>query len=159
MSDNIPTPVENDPLAVPAGEVNTSIPVLRGNKTYKMEIRNPSIHSKEQDDGTTTQSIRIALHTTKEEEATSGELISEGFPVFTYLGITETEDNTMDKIRRNLSGVLKAVFGPTTNKTARDLINNPMILDGQLANVKIDVSPAKGGFPESNRVSRWIPAA
>lgn len=81
---------------------------------------------------------------------------------FHRIGISETTGDddkrprTIKDIGADLAMVLKACG--MTNKSPRDLINNPSILDGQNVMVKVGLNKASGTFPESNSF-KFVPAA
>ncbi|WP_460988757.1 hypothetical protein, partial [Staphylococcus aureus] len=67
-----------DPLATPAGDVDTSMPRLMPDKLYNMEIT--EVVSKTNDAG--TEMLKITLKTVKDESDAEGKPLSKGFPLF-----------------------------------------------------------------------------
>lgn len=145
-----PEPV-NDPLAMPASEVDTRFPRLQPDRVYRMSIASATLDKSEKTGG---EMVTLKLATTKDEMDTDGKVLHAGFSLFHRIGVTPTEKRDGKSIARDLALVLKAVAKTTT--TPRDLINNPEMLKDQIVDVKIGIQPAKDGYPESNKVSSFV---
>ncbi len=141
---------EADPLAEPAGSVDTSIPRLAPDKLYNMEVT--AAETKTNDAG--TQMVAITLKTVKDESDHEGKPINAGFPVKHNFVCSPTGNLTTDMIKRSGASILKAA--QLGSITIRDFINNPSIVVGKIVCVKIGNRKASGGYPEQSEVKSWV---
>lgn len=137
-----------DPLAMTAGEVDTSFPLIRNDTLCNMEVLKAE---KNLNESKGTESIKFTLITTKEELDSNNQPLRVGFPVYSYLGITPNEKYPVESIKKNGATILKACGLPTAS--VRDLINNPAIVVGKVVMVKVKVNAPQGSFPASNSVN------
>lgn len=98
--------------------------------------------------------LTVKLQTTKDYTDTDGKPLREGFTGYTRIGLTPSDESegkrprTNKNIAEDLGMLLKAVG--MGEKTPRDLLNTPSMLEGQIVDMKVTVLPEKGGFPASN---------
>lgn len=150
MADAVPASADVDPLATPAGEVDTRFPRLQPDRVYRLTI---SATKEVSDKG--NDMIVCKLQTTKDEVDTDGRTLHTGFPVFHRIMVTPTDKRTVKDIARDCALLLKAIG--KSNITPKQLIDDPTtILNGQLVDAKIGIQKAKDGFPEANVVSSFV---
>lgn len=150
----------DDPLAMPASEVDTRFPRLQPDRVYRMSIAEAS-KSKVKD--SEREMIVLKLVTTKEEIDTDGKTLHPGFSVFHRIGVTVTkEDKALDlkertgkDIARDVAIVLKAI-GKGTTAPITAINETETVFKDQIVDVKIGMNKAKDGYPESNKVSQFI---
>ncbi len=141
---------EVDPLNMPAGGVDTSMPKLV-EKLYVMTIAEAKSQTNEQ---TQKTSIRIVLKTIDEQRSTDGDVVNAGYPVYDYFGYTPSEKYSNADIAKKGAGILKACG--LKDVTVRDFINNPSIINDKTVTVKLGLRKEEGSFPASNTVKTWI---
>jgi len=141
---------EIDPLAVSAGAVDTKFPVLVG-ALYDMVIAEPKVGRNAADTGDV---LVVKLKTTAEARDKNGDVVNPGFPVYHRIGLTPTPEYDVEKIKKNVASLAQAAG--LTNVTIRDIINNPMQLDGIIVRCKVTVQPEKNGFPENNKIGGFV---
>lgn len=144
--------VEQDPLAVPAGGVDTSMPKLMP-KLYVLEVFEAK-KNVNQESG--KESVRMVLKTIQESQSTDGDVVNAGFPLYYYFAHTPTEKYTPADIAKNGAIILKALG--LKDVSVRQFIDNPEIVVGKQATVKVDIRKAEGSFPESNVIKQWVEA-
>lgn len=141
---------EIDPLAMNAGDVDTSMPLLVPEKLYNMVCS--KVDSKTNDKG--VGMLKITLKTTKDEMDTLNNTVNAGFPVFENFVYTPTGELTLAQIAKSGANILKA-FGLKTT-TIRDFINNPQIIADKVVCVKLKTRKEKDGYPASSQVGSWV---
>lgn len=141
---------EVDPLAMNAGDVDTSMPLLVPDKLYNLNCA--KVENKTNDKG--VGMLKITLKTTREEMDTLGNVINTGFPVFENFVYTPTGDLTIEQIKKSGAAILKG-FGLKTT-TIRDFINNPQMIVDKIVCVKIKTRKEKDGYPASSQVGSWV---
>lgn len=150
------TSAEADPFAEDVSKVDTSFPVLKGDKVYRFEITNPvrSVTKKTADRPPDEQEemITVELKTTQDAKSTKGIVIHPGYVVFHRVMITPTKDRSVDNIKRDLAEVGKAAG--LKGVTARQLMDDCGMLSGKIVDAKVTVEPEKDGFPEKNAIKR-----
>lgn len=152
--------VEVDPLSQAAKDIDTSFPVLMGDRILRMTIvAATKAATKEHAD---RESLTLKMKTAKDATLSDGKTAKAGFTCYKRVGLSETaaegdkNARTFKEINRDLALVLKAVG--MADKSPRDLVNNPSIIDGQVVDVRVGISPARGSFPESNTFTFVLPA-
>jgi len=145
---------EADPLAMPAGEVDTRFPRLAPDKIYRMIIRSPEVSASKANDQ--VNRLTFKLETTTEARDTEGGVLHVGFKINHGLNVTPSGERDVNAIAKDCALILKAVEGATTKTSPRQLIDNPGILADKVVDVKVGLQKAKDGFPESNRVVSFV---
>jgi hypothetical protein len=142
---------EADPLAMPAGEVDTRFPrLLEG--VYTLAIRSPEVN-----EGKSNPDARLftfKLETTQDGRDTDGNPLYKGFKWTHRINVAPVGDRTVEDIKKDMAVFLKSAG--MDKVTIRDVINNPSLVEGKLVKAKVTISKASGGFPESNN-ARFLP--
>ena len=139
-----------DPLATPAGGVDTSIPKLAPDKLYVMTIA----EAKKRTNDTGTEMVAITLKTTQDAQSTDGDVINPGFPVFHNFVCSPTGKLTVDMIKKAGASILQAANMKDT--TIRQLIDDPSILVDKIVTVKTGIRKESGSYPATNEVRTWV---
>ena len=138
-----------DPMAVAAGEVDTSFPRL-AEGIYTMVIRNPSLRPPNEKG---TEVMEMKLETTKPARDTEGNELHVGYKITHYVaGTTEKRDKVA--LAKDLAFILKSAGLPKT--TPGELWANPSLIADKLVQVKVAIQKERDGYPESNRVKQFI---
>lgn len=116
-----------------------------------MIIRNPE--KKTNDKG--TEMLNLSLETTKEAMDTDGKVLHPGFK-FKHRFVGPTGDRTVEALAKDLAMFIKAVEGPKSATTPRQIWDNPSVYEGKPVDVKVGIQKEKDGFPESNVVKAWV---
>ena len=151
---------EVDPLSQAAGGVDTSFPLLAGDRILRMSISKATHGPSKTDE--TRNVLTLKMKTEKEAALNDGKTAKPGFTCYKRISTSQSEKTAENEgrsnkdIARDLALVLKAVGKPEVSPRA--LMNDPTILDGQVVDVRVGVSPARGSFPESNTFSFVLPA-
>lgn len=145
---------EADPLAMPAGEVDTRFPRLAPDKIYRMVIRSPEVAAAKSNDQ--VNRLTFKLETTTEARDTEGGVLHAGFKFLHGINVTPSGERDANAVAKDCALLLKAVEGAATKTTARQLIDNPSIIADKVVDVKVGLQKAKDGFPESNRVTNFV---
>lgn len=140
-----------DPLAMPASEIDTRFPRLQPDRVYRMVLRSPE--KKTNDKG--TEMLNMKLETTVECIDTDGKTLHPGFK-FTHRIVGASGDRDLNAVAKDLALLMKAVYGPKTTMTARQIWDNPADLEGKPVDVKVGIQKEKDGYPESNVVKSWV---
>lgn len=141
---------EADPLMQAAGDVDTSMPRLKPDKLYNMEIAD--VTSKTNDEG--TGMLKITLKTVKDETDATDKPLNKGFPLFYNWVYTPVGELTVDMIKRSGASILKACgLGREPISALRDNLD---LIKGKIVCVKVGTRKAKDGYPESSEVRQWV---
>lgn len=157
---------EQDPLSMAAGGIDTTFPVLAGDRIIQFQIAAcRKVPVKDKPD---RFNLEFKIKTTKDAMLNDGRTAHAGFSGFKRISVSTSEpseDTTTGKksagrtskdIAKDLAMALKACG--RVDLSPRQLIDNPEVLDGILVDMKIGINPAKNNFPESNSFSFVIPA-
>ena len=146
-------PVDSsDPFDVPAGDTDTDFPLLaQGVKT--LEITEVSKDESKKTPGTFM--LTMVLKTMEEYEDTKGDTLSKGYPVYHRITITPSEKRDAKRISKDIAILLKAIGRPQL--TPRQVINDPNLLVGGIANCKVIVTKETDEFPSANAIKAFIP--
>lgn len=99
-----------------------------------------------------TTSLKITMKTTEDHRAVgTGDTLHKGFPVFHYLGLTPSPEFTKEKIQRSIALFLDAT--PFTAVLPLEQFEEKKPVIG----LQLQIAPEKNGFPESNKVKKWVP--
>lgn len=151
---------EVDPLSQAAGGVDTSFPLLAGDRILRMSIAKCSHGPSKTDESRNV--LTIKMKTEKEAALDDGKTAKPGFTCYKRISTSPSEPKegsdgrTNKDIARDLALVLKAVGKPDVSPRA--LLDNPEQIEGQVVDVRVGVNPAKGSFPASNTFSFVLPA-
>lgn len=154
---------EVDPLAEAAGGVDTSFPVLMPDRKLRFECSSCVKAPSKTDPSRET--LTITLKTTTDTSFQNGKPCRAGFKIFKRYGVTptppsgESDGRTIEAIKKDLSFVLKSFFGANTTVSARDLLNNPSMLEKRPVDGKTGIEKGSGGFPDKTSVTFIIPAS
>lgn len=158
-SDSATTAQEVDPLSEAAGGVDTSFPILAGDRIVRFEVVKTTVQKKEE---TGNEFMVLKMKTQKEVALDDGKTAKPGFTCYKRIMITVTppteqsEGRTIDAIKKDLSLALKCIGKPEVS--AREFINNPSLFDGQVIDMKVGIQPAKGSYAASNTFAFVLPA-
>jgi len=141
---------EVDPLAMNAGDVDTSMPLLVPDKLYNLNCAKAEV--KTNDKGVSM--VKITLKTTREEMDTTNNAIHPGFPVNENFVFTPTGELTLEQIKKQGAIILKA-FG-LHKTTIREFVSNPEMIVDKIVCVKIKTRKEKDGFPAQSAVGSWL---
>jgi hypothetical protein len=150
--------VENDPLSVAAGGVDTSYPVLSPDRLLRFEVKSAK---KVRNEEKATEHIELKLKLLKESTFTDGKPAREGYVVTERVGITPSEKYDIEAIKKGLAKWLQGVLGiAEANKVSlRQFVDNPSILDGKVFDGKTSIRKDKSGnFPDQSGVTPVPPA-
>src|SRR5438445_9598421 len=103
-------PKEADPVDAPAGG-DISMPLLK-EKVYRMTVKaidKIGVKSEEAPEG--AEQFKVTWATTEEELDVRDEVISAGWPVYQYIGITPYGKQTKANIKRNIDTLVQACVG------------------------------------------------
>ncbi len=145
-----PSPVD-DPLAMPAAEVDTRFPRLQPDRIYRFNIE--SAETTTSDKG--VEMLSIAFATTKEEIDTDGKVLHPGFKLFHRVVTSPTGKMDIEMIKKNLGILLKGLGKDKV--PMRQIVSNPEQLVGMIVDAKVGIQKAKDGYPESNKIVSFIP--
>jgi len=145
---------EADPLDTPCNDVDTSMPKLQPGRVYRMEIRKSTVGPAKKDPS--RQTLTIELRTTEDAVSTDGKPIHKGYPIYDRRSITPSDKMDLGAIAKGIATIVKATDLVNSGVTARQIINDPSMLDGKLVDVKTKIVPESDGFPESTGISQYI---
>lgn len=152
-----------DPLAEAAGGVDTSFPVLMGDRVLELECVSCKKALSKSDPSGQRETLTIVVKTVTDATFRDGKKANPGVKIYKRYGVTVTppsgdsEGRTIDNIKKDLSLLLKSFYGPKTTVTARDLLNNPAMLEGKRVMGRVDVEKGTGGYVDKNTVQFRIP--
>lgn len=153
------TAPEVDPLAMPSSEINTDFPLLKPDKIYEFIVRDCTLDdAKSADAPPGAKNLVVKLVTAKDEVDVNNSTLGSGFPITKWIPTYAVGRLTIDNVRRSLGEFIKAVLGPSSKVTPRDLLNNPSMFNGRPIKGKVSISKDKtGAYPDSNSVRFVIP--
>ena len=136
--------------------VDTSMPVIAANPPilHAFDLADVTIQSK--DDG--SQSVKITAKTTTELRSTKGDMISAGWPLYSYIGLTERvgrpgkEDYTKDDIQRGLASFVLAVTGK------KEKFGDPKRFVGMKVYGRIKIKKGTDEYPGDSNSVTFVPA-
>lgn len=142
-----------DPLSQAAGGIDTNFPLLQDGTFMRFECREAKQTETQEKK---TKQITMKWVTTKEAVDQNNRSLNAGFPVYVRINAEATETRDVQQLARDWAQVLKAAGQPQVS--ARQVIDNPSLLVGMIADAKVAIFPEKNGFAASN-VLRWkLPA-
>lgn len=144
-----------DPLDTNVNDIDTSYPVIPAG-LYDLRVK--SVKREPTKDGT-GERLTIALELTAPTVSTTGQPINVGHQITHYVGITPKEatdgkrayGNT--EIAKSLASIAKAAG---ILCTPRDILSNPVILEGKTVRTKVGVSKETEEFSASNKVKDFV---
>lgn len=142
----------NDPLAMPAGEVDTRFPRIKDGTIGTFILR--SLEKKTNPEKG-TEGLSITLESTQEHEDTDGRPLAVGFKFRTRIN-GASGARTREALAKDLALFVKAVEGPATKTPLLSVWENPSMLDNKPVQLKVGIQKEQNGFPESNTVKTWI---
>ncbi len=143
---------ELDPLAMPAGEVDTRFPRIKDGTIADFILRN--LEKKvNQEKG--TEGLSITLESTTELVDTDGHALPIGFKFRTRIN-GASGARTREALAKDLAVFVKAVDGPGTKLQLLEVWNNPGALNDKPVRAKVGIQKEQNGFPESNTVKTWV---
>ena len=150
---------EEDPLAMPAGSVDTSYPLLKGDKIYRFEISKlESVDAKKEGVPEGSQNLKISLATTQDERDTNGNVLHKGYVCTKYIPLYATGERTVADVRRDVATFIQAVEGRTSKTEMKAVRDNPDAFIGKPVDCKVGVSKGDSNFGPSNTI-RFVPGA
>jgi hypothetical protein len=162
MADEAPaTGAEVDPLSGAAsGWEAPKFPCLAPDRICRFKISKATKAPTK--DNPDRESLTLVLKTEKDYTDTEGKPLRAGFTGYKRIGVTPVAEEadkrprTWKNIGEDLGMVLKATG--MLDKSPRDLLNNPAIVEGQVVDCKVGLQKEKDGFPQSNTFSFVLPA-
>jgi hypothetical protein len=143
-----------DPMDVPSGEVDMSYPLLQPDRLLKMEIRRPAkVPGKKEG----TEVLLIPLVTTDDQTSTKGDLLHSGFKCTTRVALTPTKDYPQENVNKAVTRWMRSMGMPSDMRLRHFVDNIATLADNKVVVVKIGISPAKDGYPESNNFTPQVP--
>lgn len=150
--------VENDPLSEAAGGVNTDFPVLAPDRILRFSIAKCT---KETNTEKASESIKMKIRLESDNGTfQDGKSARKGFSFNHNIGITPTENYSIDDVKRNLAMWLKPLLGEEKAKTTslREFVNRPEMLEGLVFDGRTGIKKDKNGvYPPSTVVSPVTP--
>lgn len=147
--------LNTDPLAMPAGDVDTNRPRIKDGTVATFTIASAEKKVKIIDNERSSESIAIVLASTKELEDTTGAKLSPGFRFTARINGASGKRTNEDWVRE-LATCVKSIYGPKTTQSLREFWDNPNMAAGKPVDIKVKVQKEQNGFPESNTVGSWI---
>lgn len=148
---------EADPLATPAGAVDTSFPLIQPGQRHRLIIQKPRLEDSKTKEG--VKFLVFKLATTEPTKSTEGVTLHPGFGFLHRITIA-SPDRDVNDVKRDLALLLQAVEGPKTTTTLRALLDNVNMLDGKPVDAKVDISKSKDPqYSDSNSAKFEIPKA
>jgi len=168
MELNAQIPQEVDPLSgASSGFEAPKYPVLAADRIVRFEItkaiKDSVKEDKEKQVPNPREMLVLTLKTTKDYSDKDGKPLRQGFTVYKRIGLYEIKGNPDRRDR-----TLKDQIGPELaqllvccglgNRSPRELVTNPAIIEKALVDCKTSIVPPKDGYPESNNVV-FVPPA
>lgn len=155
--------VEVDPLSQASGGIDTSFPLIAPDRVCRFKISSAKKAPVKDAEKAAAghELLTLQLKTEKSYPDTDGKTLNAGFSVYHRISLTPTEGKdgksgrTIENIAKDLATLLKAVG--MVDKSPRQLLDNPSILEGQVVDCRVGVNKAQGNFPESNSIKFVIP--
>lgn len=157
---------EVDPLAGAAeGWEAPKFPLLAADRLVEMEIVECTKGLVKDEAGKQAgrESLTLKLKTVKDYPDKDGKPLRAGFTGFHRISITPISgdptkrDRTWKDIGADLSVLLKCCGMP--KRAPRELLNDPYIVLKSIVTMKTKITPAQGGYPESNSFTFVPPEA
>ena len=137
-----------NPLSTPVGDIDISRPIATA-ANYEMEIHEPKVANNKRQDG---RNLEIKWKNTRELKSTKGDVIAPKQLVLTqYFPLQATEKMTIKQVAQGIARLAKGI-GLPASITPNDIINNPSILSGKTALVKVGIKQETTEYPEGNEV-------
>ena len=144
-----------DPLDENLNNVDTSYPRIPF-ALYDMVIKDANVGPSKKEG---RQRLEFGVATTEETTSVTGDLLAAGLTIRHRVGITPHGDDgdgkeyTVEQIKKSLASITQAAG---VSCTARELIQNPTILNGKIVRVKIGIEKETTEFAEKNVVKAFI---
>jgi hypothetical protein len=137
-----------DPLATPVGDIDLSRPIAPPSN-YEMSIAEASVIPNKAQTG---RNLLLKWQNTKEIKSTKGDMMAvKQLTLSQYMGLQATEKKTAKAVAQDIARLAKGV-GLSASITPLDVINNPSILVGKLALVKVGHKQETSEYPEGNEI-------
>lgn len=149
-----------DPLDQSSDDIDISYPVVAGSD-YKMSVKEAKTEPNKDGDGTNLVTIwqnEDELTSTKGEKLVKGQLV-----LTSYVGLTVKPAGerggkmrkawTNDDIGKQITRLIRATGLGGKGIKPREIINNPTVLNGQVALVKVALRQETAEFPEGNQIT------
>jgi len=143
----------NDPLAMPAGEIDTRVPRIKDGTIGTFIIRNIE---KKVNPEKGTEGLVMSLESTQEHQDTEGNPLRVGFPIRNVRINGASGARTRESLARDLAMFIKAVEGPSSKTQPLAIWTDPSSYVNKPVQVKVGIQKEQNGFPESNSVKSWI---
>src|SRR6267378_1266572 len=136
------TQVQNDPLAVDAGDRDMiKYPLLQDGITMRFEIRDPKTEKTEDQTG---EVLVLPCYTTKDATSNTGDSLKAGFSVFMRLYVTVTDKVKAQDVINRVTPYALGCGIPKGTCQVRDIITDPKKwLDGKLFDAKVTIEPER----------------
>lgn len=163
--DDVGGGVASDPLDTDVGSIDTSFPrLMAGN--YELKC----LSAKREPAKKFGERLTLVFENIKAERSTTGTDIPPGkAKIFHYIGITpraaRTEPNPETGKLENFEEyttamIARSVAAPAKSArmtvTPRQILDNPAMLEGQIAFVKVGVQKETAEFGESNKIKEFL---
>lgn len=151
---------ENDPLAMPANELEEpKFPLLKeGIYTLVVRSNEEGEASKENEKtGIKSKMWILKLATTENKVSTEDQTVYAGAAVFHRFMLTATPEKSLKQLGEIAAMAIKAAYGNKEGlPSVRDCLANPSLMNDKLVQVKLGIKKGNDGYPDSNVVKNWI---
>lgn len=140
-----------DPLDTNVSDIDTSFPKIPAN-LYDLKIEKAE---KVPNSKGTGDNLKIALKTTTNIEAVTGEQLAAGsVTLFNNISLAETPKYTVESIKKNVAALAKAAG--LGSMTVRQILDDPQILVGKVVRAKVGIQKETDEYPESNNIKQFM---
>lgn len=172
--DNTNIDPNQDPMSQAASGLEApKFPVLAADRIYRFKIASAKIgatkDTAERPEDEQEKQLVLTLKTEKDYTDSEGLPLRKGFPVYHYIGITALPERqskkgtpirarSMQDVAADLGVLLRAVYGPNTTHTPREVVLNAAMLEDQIVDCKVGIRKGEGTYNDSNTVKFVQPA-
>lgn len=155
---------DEDPLAMPAGSVNTDYPLLKSGGIVRFEVQKMElVDAKSEEAPEGAKNLKISLATAGEERSMSGEVLHKGHVTSKYIPLYESGKYTKEDMRRNVATFIQAIYGKEGAKAVpmaavRDENKYEELFIGRPIDAKVGIQEDKtGAYGPSNTLRFIVP--
>lgn len=140
------TIITSDPLDTPVGDIDISYPLIPPNITEFVCVEADVQDNKAK----TGKNLVLTWENTRELTSTKGDILPPGnIKLKEYLSTVPTKDFTPKMIGQRFAKLARGAGLPAA-LTVRDIMNNPTVIKGKIANYKVKKEEETAEFPERN---------
>ena len=144
----------DDPLACPACDIKTGMPLIKDGTMMRFTIRTPE-KKVNQEKG--TERVEFRAETTKPCYDTENNELQPGYKIVVRINGASGERKA-DALARDLASLIQAVEGKASKTTPRQIWDNPALFDGKVVDAKVKIQAGKNGFNDQNILTYLPPA-